>query len=266
MIVSETDVFTIDGIAFYGKPDELTVRERPGLYLLPEGVTGWTGGVPIKSEAAERSNADGQHSTPIYYGARITSWNAIGLAKSEGELTRLGDRVTGIGDRGREFTVTGQHGGRVLSSRARIGVSPSAPRRRQLVSGLFAADVSFQLVHDDPYLYGDEQPAVAGVVVIARHDGNTDAWADIEVTGYWPNGYTITGPGGRTYQVASPLTSGKDVVSMRSGRTRRNGVLLPNAITKGRTWPIPKYTDVQMQIGGAGGSGAIRPTVRDTII
>ena len=254
--VAGTDRYVIDGVHFRGRPTQWP--PLAGAYLTEgDGVIGWRGGISVRAEDVPRTSADGSFSTPARLSARTSQWKAVVLAKDDNELGEWEDIITGIAVN-RSFLTTGQALGRLLSSMTRAAETPTFRRRSKRWSGMAVADVEFQLVHPDPFLYGELINFAAASSLTLKVPGAAPSWSTLTVRGTGA-AYTITG-GGCTFQMSTPLPTGQvDVIETASMTVRRNGVALRSGFA-GTVAPAPRRKKPITYVVSAGTlAAAVRP-------
>ncbi|WP_067198935.1 hypothetical protein [Microbacterium sp. XT11] len=230
--------------------------DEPGLYIKPDGFSGWDGTADVRRESVERPGEDGEFDLPVYSGARVVKVDGVVLADSLDSLGWWKHHVMGIGAGGVRFRVEVDHHGETLWAWARRGgqaeFTDSGIRSRLLHAGFFQ-----QWVFPDPRKYGETNVSTRGTTVQAYHRGNAPVSPVVEVTGPFPNGYTVTAAG-RTLTVTAPLPAGSvDRIEIGRSRLFRNGSRLLGAISVPGRWAIPGGVQVTHALTGAGGSGSM---------
>lgn len=231
--------------------------DEPGLYIKPGGFSGWDDTADVRREAVERPGEDGEFDLPVYSGARVVKVDGIALAGASDELGSWKHTAMGIGAGGVRFRVDVQHHGETLWAWARRGgrgeFNDSGVRESRLLSAGFL----LQWVFPDPRKYGEERVTPSGTLVRLGHYGNAPVSPILEVTGPFPNGYSI-GAAGRLLTVSAPLPAGVvDRIDVGRSRLFRNGSRLLGAISVPGRWAIPGGVEVAHSIAGAGGSGSL---------
>lgn len=254
--VTGVDRYVIDGVTIWGRPTQWP--PPAGLYLVEnDGVVGWRGGVTVRAEDVPRTSADGSFSTPARLAARTSQWKAVALASDDTELGEWEDIVTGIAVN-RFFPSTGQALGRTLSTRTRAAETPTFLRRKGRWGGMAVAGTEFQLIHPDPFLYGQQLDFPAATSLTLEVPGAAPAWPTITVRGTGA-AYTITG-GGATFTMSTPLPTGQlDVIETASMTVRRNGVTLRTGFA-GTIAPAPRKRQPITYVSSAGAlSATVQP-------
>lgn len=231
-----------------------------GFHLAGDGLEGWTDGASTNQEHVDFAAADGEHDLPVYLGGRDVRLKGFLVTRDHVDVTTENRRLTNL-----------------LKRRLRIQVEE--PDLDGWADGVvtdvtfdasgFTPEARFTLTFHMalPWIYGAEQTFPPASTLNLSHWGNAAASPVFEVRGTFPNGYTITGPGGRQVVVKTPLTAGHvDRIDMRKGRLERDGVFLLGAITKTERWTIAPSAIALATLSGAGGSGDLSATVLDTYI
>lgn len=246
----------IGGLIFEGNP---TTRE--GLFTIGEsGLSGWFEKPPTRSfGGGDRPTADGGFDVPILTSARPITLNGHILASSQAELEHMKNQLTGLlpGGGAGKLVVDSDLGSTWANVRV-VGARPGANKGEE-------TDYTLQLVANDPRRYGETHTTEPGVSVSAYHYGNATATPVIYVTGVMPSGYTINGPGGRTFVVSQGLAAGQThEIRMRSGWLYRNGVWQRTGVARAQTWGIPPGKQVLMTLSPVSGSGSMTVLPTDT--
>lgn len=128
----------------------------------------------------------------------------------------------------------------------------------------FAPETRFRLgLHmPDPRKFGPSAKVFASGETVF-HRGNTDAVADVSVTGNMPSGYSIQGPSGKHYDVAQALVAGQTHrIDFETGYLYRNGVLQPaTAVSRAETWLVPPGPGFPMSLAPVSGTGTLATKV-----
>lgn len=232
----------------------------PGLYVVKDGWTGWDGGVPGRREAIARPGEHGEFDLPVLRGARTISLNGVAVARDAHTLDRLCEQVAGVGADGSRFVMTVRSRGSERWARARTITSDCVDAGVR--SGWLRARFTIELVCADPRRFGTLRE-VSGASVQVSQRGNFPAAPTVLVEGPVDAPYTVSGPGGRAFQVTQSLTASQShVIDFRHGRVSRNGTPQSGVIGRADTWSIPPGRQVPMSID----RGAMTVQVADTYI
>lgn len=222
-----------------------------------DGVAGLFGGPGVRAETVARPMAHGEYALPLFREARVIRLR--GLVHSDGLFNQQQDLMVLGG-------VLGDGARSVLSVEAAMGSRwcrvelADSPDIEVLVPGRVAR---YQLIlrATDPLLFGAPQ-RFYGSSVGVFHYGNAGAWPVVEITGgRLP--YTISGPGGKQFQVTQSLSLGSTHrIELKSGRVFRDGVLQVGAVGRADTWQIPPGSPSMMSMS----SGAMTVLLDDTYL
>lgn len=232
----------------------------PGLYVLKDGWTGWDGGVPGRREAIARPAEHGEYDLPVLRGARTTTLNGVALARDAFTLNQLIEQVAGIGADGSRFEVTVKNRGeeRWATARAITVDCVDAGTR----GGWMQAKFTIELLFSNPRKFGVLREFVGGSVQVHQR-GNFPATPTVNVRGPITAPYTISGPGGRTFQVTQSLTASQThVIDFATGRVARNGAIQTGVLGKAATWAIPPNKQTKMSIN----AGTMTVQLHDTYL
>jgi len=186
----------------------------------------------MRRERVPRPNAAGLFVTPGYLEEQEFRWSGLILTESEYAQRHAIDRVSsllGSGGTGRlniDFS-------EVRWADVQRG---EIPEPVVVVPGKIAK-YQILVTAPDPYLWGETRTYAQGQQAVNR--GTLPVAPVIEITGPAP-GYTVTGPGGKTFVVTQSLSAGQTHrIDMATGRVYRNGVLQVGIVSNGGTWTIP---------------------------
>ena len=232
----------------------------PGLYVVKDGWTGWDGGVPGRREAIARPGEHGEFDLPVLRGARTITLNGVAVARDAHTLDRLCEQVTGVGADGARFVLTVRSRGSERWARARVITAECVDAGVR--AGWLRARFTIELLCADPRKFGTLRE-VSGASVQASQRGNFPAAPAVIVDGPITAPYTVSGPGGRAFQVVQSLSSGQShSIDFRHGIVRRNGVPQSGAIGRAETWAIPPGRQVPMSIS----QGSMTVQIADTYL
>jgi hypothetical protein len=264
--MQQQDILRIDvaGLPIFGRP--ATGRTPSGLYLGPDGFTGWTGGPSMRRDVVQRVLAAGDFDAPGNLDSRTATFSGVCVTPSAGETDALGDRLTGLLADGRSGQVTVQ-----ATSKSQYGQARRAGETQFDVRGRTPriADWQLQLWFPDPRKFGEFRlfPASAGATVGVSHRGNFGASPVVDIAGAMPGGYTLFGPAGKTYAVTAPVTaSAPHQIDLHTGLLRIAGATRYGVTTSADTWVIPPGQVVSHRLVPASGTGSFVVGVPDTYI
>ncbi len=223
-----------------------------------DGLKGLFGGVGVRGESVERSFAHGDYSLPVFREARVLTLrgnvHSVGLVEQQMDLSGLGSVMA---DGGREtFTVQADFGVRWC-----VVELAGPPDIEVLVPGRLAR---FQVMvrARDPRLMGVERVVSGSSVTVVNH-GTFPASPSVVVTGPQSAPYSVSGPGGRSFQVTQALSAGQSHrIDLRSGRVYRDGVFQIGAVGRAQVWTVPPGGTAGMSIS----AGSMQVTVHDTYV
>lgn len=241
----------LEGVRFESVP-----RDRNRAVI----VTKWTGideGAAMRRDQLPRPGAHGAYAVPGHLDARVIGMSGYLIDRSPEQLLRTARRLTGLlaGGEFAQLTVMGERGVQMrvgLSAQTSVVVRGNDP---------CVADFQLQLWAPNPRMFGEVHEYFAGEPAV--HYGNFPAAPVLEVSGA-PSGYTITGPGGKTFTVTQGLAGGqKHRIDMATGRVYRDGALQVGVVSNGGTWAIPPGVP---GVTHAISAGSLRVLVTDTFV
>lgn len=257
--------FRIDvaGFTIWG---ERPRRVSAPVFLSTDGFTGWDDTPDLRRNSIDRANASGEFDAPGYYTARTASLSGFVVTDSARETAAIGRRMRGLltdGEMGRitveRDDVTEFADGR-LASRTKFDVHGNDPT---------VADWQMQFWFPDPRKYGalNHEVSGAGGALITRHYGNARASTRFVVTGTGPR-WRITGPGGRSVAIATPLVAGHPhEYDMLTGQLRIDGVLQYGAVETADSWSVPSGRILNHTLSvGTGGDARADAYTYDTYV
>lgn len=229
---------TVGGLIIRGAPAAADARGRPrGLFVKPNGFTGWDGLPASRREALARAVQHGEHDVPTFLPSRIVTIDGWILARDQTDLIDQMQAVTGVGATGDRKKMTVDHLGQQLNAIGRRLLADAADtgsRRRHL------GEFQLQFVFANPRRYGDTQlrspSSGTSSSFVVSHQGNFPASPVFEIPSA-PSSYSISSPGG-TFTVTGATAGGVHRVDMRTGRVTRDGVHMPG-VGRGNLWAIP---------------------------
>jgi len=233
-----------------------------GFFIEDGGLVGLTGGVGVKRNIVAREQAHGDYRVPSFKAARFVTVSGPCWARSAEELERYARLFTGLFAEGEQTVVFDTPGGPLWA----VGELASDPEFDVTLWGQ-RASWQLPLYFRDPRLFGDAHTlaATAGNPVVAINRGNFAATSIITVTGV-ASGYTITGPGGLTRSIVSPITTGNPhVIDMATGYVRNNSGFL-EGVSSGSTWAVPAGGTATQTISSGSGSVSMSVETKATFI
>ena len=227
------------------------------VFLMPDGLSGFTGGTTDRGEQTARPYGDGALSVDSFLSAGSMTLDGGITAPTPFDLVQKINRFVA------EFT----NREIMISAKDEAGYFWRVARRNGLpVVKRHGADRCFarfnaQLWFPDPHYYGQTRTAPSGVRV--ANYGSADAIPTVRVQGPQPAGYTIgDGEGGEIVVTQALGAGGTDVIDLRTGWVRRAGVIVSGAVSKFQPWTVPAYGSKVHTFSG--GSGAVSFEVTDT--
>lgn len=214
----------------------------PATYSIgPDGLKGVLDGVGTRGEKIERPSGDGDFDLPAYFTARRGSISGLIETATSIEYEAAIRRLVSIPISVSPMVIQSA-AGELMCMAKRVGKPDVTP----LVYGRVAKYL-IEWEAPDPLLYGKGNE-FSGSSVVAYHYGDESAPVVIEVAG--PRApYSITGPGGRVFQVTQALAAGQSHrIELSSGRVFRDGARQSRVIGHAGTWAIPPAVEVPMSI------------------
>jgi hypothetical protein len=252
-------VVRVGQVPFWGDGDPLAI----GYHLTPDGLKGWNDGVEPRIQSIERAQAHGDFDVPQFLGARFVTLEGWIQAESEAKLSWYQGQLVGLlAENAQQIVV--QQFGRTTWARGRLGAKPTFDP----YGGEAFGDFQLMIKCPNPRKFGAMNLSqVSGGSVVSFHYGNVKATSVLTVTGTATGGYTIYGPGGKTYTVTAAVTAGHPhSIDMATGLLMRDGVYVTGVVTAGGTWAVPPGTQVSQSITPIGGSLVLTALTPDTFI
>lgn len=224
-------------------------------------MEGWDSTPEPKTSLTSRVNEDGDFDMPVKYEARTVALNGRLIAKDPAQARLARRRLTGLLMDGGLFSLTDDDGITISANARRGRIAPGAVRGRFLT---FQMELRFP----DPYKYGHARtvPLTIGGSVGLFHRGNARAWPLVRVTGSFPNGYTLNGPGGKRFVVLTNPGSGTHLLDMRQGLLQVNGNYFTGQTSQTDVWSVAPGQESAMSLTASSGSGSAVITLTDTYI
>jgi len=261
-------ILSIDvaGLRIFGRADPL---QPHGLFLGPDGFTGWDDGVDMRRDDAPRPSAAGSFPETGFLGTRTIVLGGTAFAASPQELMHLGRRFRGVLASGTTGRVSLSRHGSTEWARAALaaGARPLFAIRGRTPQ---VADWQLTLWCPDPRKFGDRTPLRTtgpGETQPIYHRGNYPAAPQLIVRGNMPNGYRVEGPG-FTYVVARAVTpEAPHRIDNATGLLSIGGAVQLNAITSGTGWVIaPDTAPVTHKLLPVTGTGTLETELYSTYI
>jgi len=229
------------GLVFYGQDKSTST----GFYL-DEGEFAWFDGVDVRRDTTERPQAHGSFDTPGFLGSRTIPMKGICLASSTAELAHMGNQLKGVLAGGGSGRVQVVWNGETTWADVRLAAQTKfSPDPVNLVG-----DFQITFWAADPRKFGETRTFAAGVA--AYHFGNFAASPVHTITGV-AAGYTINGPGGKTFTVTEAVTSEvPHRIDMATGFLEVGGVVVVGKVTSADVWTVPGGGTVTHTLTGAG--------------
>lgn len=248
-------IISLDGLEFHG-------HAHRSLYTVEGGaLDGWFDAPAPRSDTVDRPMAHGTFAGLTFKAGRSVAWHGLVLTGSPGEQRAAMEHLAGMAQDPGLHTLTVQHDSVVTYARVNL----VRPATTKVESYGRVARYEVEAFAPDPHRYG-ELRTFTGSSVVPFHRGNTDAVPTITVTGSFPDGYSI-GFKSRDFIVRSALANGQsDVIDMKTGWVKRNGVVQPGAATRAELITIPRGVQssaIQLTANGSG-SGSMTVDLRDT--
>ncbi|MET4059942.1 hypothetical protein ABIB35_001487 [Arthrobacter sp. UYP6] len=247
-----------ESIILDGQP--LSGEDRYGVWTTSV-LDGWWYSPEPKGSTEERENADGDYDLPVYYGARYVTIGGSIRTKGHAQQHQAINRFVGL-----------------LRNKGRLQVSGHGPTQWADVKR--ASGFKMEPITDtyaqwqarvkapDPLKFGD-----ANVFTISPnqtvplfHYGNAEASPIFDITGNMPAGYTLWGPGGKTFVSPSVVSSTyPHHLDMSEGLLKVNGYYWTGQTGNADLWTIPPGQQVLTGLTTTG-TGTAKVTVYDTYI
>lgn len=212
-----------------------------GFGIAQDGVDGVQDGVASKSVSTGRADAIGDYDVPLLFDSRLVPLKGTCVANSANELQEFGELINGTMAADLVKVVFG-HFAQLRWGMATLAPSTKVtfkPDSRTLSSRRPKAAWSVQLKFANPRLYGETEASVPAGTPL-HNMGNFRATPVHRVSGSAPQGYTIGGPVGRTYQVTRPLVNGiPHLIRMDDGKLIVDGKSVSGGRKSADTWAIP---------------------------
>lgn len=234
--------------------------DRYGQWIT-ENVEGWDENPTVLDSDEDRPNADGSFDMPLRYGARTPTIDGVLFADSRsrgleavrslGNHSRLGIGILSITEAGLT-----QWANVKLVGLDRTWLTKTTVRWQ------------LRLKAPDPFKYGHARtfPLNIGGSAGLFHRGNARAWPLVRVTGSFPNGYTLNGPGGKRFVVLTNPGSGTHLLDMRQGLLQVNGNYFTGQTSQTDVWSVAPGQESAMSLTASSGSGSAVITLTDTYI
>lgn len=239
----------------------LSGEDRFGKWKTTGDIDGWWSSPEPKGEDQSRENEDGDYDLPVQYAARYITLTGSVRTKGHAQQHQAMNRFSGL-----------------LRKKSRLQVSGHGPT--QWADVVRASSLKIEPLTDtyaqwqvrvkapDPRKFGDANVYTIspGQTLPLFHYGNADASPIFDVTGDMPAGYTLVGPGGKTFVAPTAVSSArKHYLDMSEGLLRVNGNYWTGQTAKADLWTIPPGQQVNTGLT-ATGTGAAKVTVYDTYI
>jgi hypothetical protein len=210
-----------------------------------EEIVGWDDSPDYRTTDIERPQAHGSFEVPAFAGSRRVSISGLCFGDSELELGHLKHQLSGLLSDGLFSRIVVEYQG--VTSWAdvqRVGSKFST-----IVAGSIAR-YQLQVWAADPRKFGETRTFAGGVA--SYHYGNFAASPVHTITGV-AAGYTINGPGGKTFTVTQAVTDGNPhTVDMATGFLEVGGVVVVGKVTSADVWAVPAGGTVTHTLTGAG--------------
>ncbi|MCC2030610.1 hypothetical protein [Microbacterium allomyrinae] len=226
-------------------------------------LTGWTDSPGMRREQEARATGHGAFSAPGYLSGRVITVDGELISDGPVDQERQLRRLAGVLADGSFATAVVDEASSSL--KAVVGRHDKPDTTVEAYGRL----ATFQLLlwSPDPRRYGESHTYGPGQT--AFHYGTFRASPTIDVVALtnMPDGYTITGPAGRHFDVTQPLAAGHvHRVEMRTGRVYLDGALQVGAVGRAETWAIPPGLQVAHTLVPVSGTGSLAVKVVDTFI
>jgi hypothetical protein len=222
-----------------------------------EDIDGWDDSPDYRTTDIERPQAHGSFELPAFSGSRRISISGFCFADSDPELGHKKNQLSGLMSDGLFHRMVIKDQG--ITSWA--DVQRVGSKFKTIAAG-DVARYQLQVWAADPRKFGDTRAFAAGVA--SYHYGNFAAAPVHTVTGVG-SGYTINGPGGRTFTVTKAVTSGHPhTIDMATGFLSVDGVVVVGSVTSADVWSVPPGGTVTHTLTGSGVT--LSTAVKDTYI
>jgi hypothetical protein len=221
---------------------------------------GWWDSPEIKGETADRSSADGEYDMPTYNEARLVTvsghLHSPNAAVQQEAMHFLSGPMSG--------RLQVELNGSTLWADAKRN---SAVNFNPVTGKLLQWQV--RLKCPDPRKFGDTNKftITPGQTVTVFHYGNYAATPIVTVTGDFPSGYTLWGPGGKTYVVTVALAAGTThTIDMAHGLLRTNQYYFTGGVGDADVWTVAPGQASTIGLSAPSGSGTAVASIIDTFI
>lgn len=224
-------------------------------------LDGWWSSPEPKGHTEERENADGDYDLPVHYAARYVTIGGSVRTKGHAQQHQAMNRFTGL-----------------LRSRSRLQVSGHGPT--QWADVVRASSLKIEPLTDtyaqwqvrvkapDSRKFGDANVYILspGQTLPLFHYGNADASPIFDITGDMPAGYTLRGPGSKTFVSPTAVSAERPhYLDMSEGLLKVRGYYWTGQTGNADLWAVPPGQQVNTGFT-ATGTGTAKVTVYDTYI
>jgi hypothetical protein len=256
MELTHEDVIRVGGLDFHGGAG------FDGFYISDDGLAGWDDSPPVRFDAVERQNADGDYDVPVYFGARVVTVSGYCYANSAEELGVYRNRLMGIPISSTRITGA-VHGLTTFTD----GAMAAASKFEVDIPGRRAA-YQFSRRCVNPKRYGglNESVSAGDGTFTTSHYGNARASTKFIVAGTGDR-WRITGPGGRSVLVTQKLYDGHPhIYDMATGLLTIEGVVQLSGVDTADSWSIPSGRQLYHTLSVQNGSATATALTYDTYI
>ena len=211
-----------------------------------ESFEGWNDGTESRLTEIPRPQAHGAFDLPVFAEPRVITIEGYCRADSIEKLGWYQSLFTGLLANGDSKRIVVTEFGRTLW----VDVRRASRPRFTPWGGQKFADFSISAWAANPRKFGESRTFAGGVA--AYHFGNFAA-SPIHTVSGTGSGYTINGPGGKTFTVTQAVTDGNPhTIDMATGFLEVGGVVVTGQVTSADTWAIPGGGTVTHTLTGSG--------------
>lgn len=211
----------------------MDLYQRSMFSILNDGLKGWFDGVGVRTKRTPRPAAHGEFDLPVFREARIITLHGGINTASEFAQEQAINRLLGICADGSTERFTVESAAGPTWADVKLGDDPDI----QVLSLGQTARLRLTFRAADPRRYGRLNTFPEGPVF---HRGNFPASPTLKVSGSRPEGWTVTGPGGRRIVVTRALEAGRPhTIDLATGGLYVNGARVLGGVITYEPWVVP---------------------------